>query len=124
MPMTFTCGGMPRWAAPQTYIGNVTVVPALKFVMMKSSNESENDSSAAATMPGKHQRQRHPPERLPLARVEVHRRLLQPRVQPGQPSLDGDHDERHAEHHVRDEDRPETKRYTGRRRRGPAATSP
>ena len=50
--MTLTCGGMPRCAAPQTNIGNVTSLPALKFVMMKSSNDSENASSAAATMPG------------------------------------------------------------------------
>ncbi len=43
---------MPRCAEPQTNIGNVIVLPWLKFVTMKSSNESENASSAAARMPG------------------------------------------------------------------------
>ena len=52
MPTTLTCGGMPRCAAPQTNIGNVIVLPWLKFVTMKSSNDSEKLSSAAAMMPG------------------------------------------------------------------------
>ena len=33
-------------------MGNVTVLPELKFVMMKSSKERENESIAAPTMPG------------------------------------------------------------------------
>ena len=99
-------------------------VPELKFVMMKSSNDSENASSAAATMPGQHQRQRDPAERLPLAGVQVHRRLLQPRVHPGQPRLDRDHHERHAEHHVRDDDRSRSRAARRRRRTAPAATCP
>src|SRR5690606_2901108 len=52
VPTTFTSRGMPRWAEPQTNIGNVTLVPELKLVMMKSSNDSDNDNSAAAAMPG------------------------------------------------------------------------
>ena len=52
VPTTLTCGGMPRCAAPQTYIGNVIVLPWLKLVTMKSSNDSEKLSSAAARMPG------------------------------------------------------------------------
>ena len=51
-PITFTCGGMPRCALPQTYIGKVTVWPLLKLVMMKSSKDSEKASRAAAAMPG------------------------------------------------------------------------
>ena len=53
MPTTLTCGGMPRWAEPQTNIGKVIVLPWLKFVTMKSSKDSEKLSSAAARMPGK-----------------------------------------------------------------------
>ncbi len=53
VPMTLTCMGTPRWATPQTYIGNVVVVPALRLVMMKSSKDSEKLSSAAPRMPGK-----------------------------------------------------------------------
>ena len=35
VPMTLTCTGAPRWAAPQTYIGNVIELGlALKLVMM------------------------------------------------------------------------------------------
>ncbi len=34
------------------YFGNVVTEPELKFVMMKSSKLSANDSSAAAMMPG------------------------------------------------------------------------
>ena len=52
MPTTLTCIGTPRWATPQTYIGKVVVLPALRLVMMKSSKDSENDSSAAPRMPG------------------------------------------------------------------------
>src|SRR3954451_3426281 len=51
-PTTLTCGGMPRCAAPQTYMGNVTVLPELKLVMMKSSKDREKASSDAARMPG------------------------------------------------------------------------
>ena len=79
VPITLTCGGMPRCAEPHTNIGNVIVLPWLKFVTMKSSNDSEKLSSAAARMPGEHQREGDPPERLPLVGVEVHRRLLQSR---------------------------------------------
>ena len=52
VPTTLTCGGMPRCAAPHTYIGKVMVLPWLKFVTMKSSKDSEKLSSAAARMPG------------------------------------------------------------------------
>ncbi len=51
-PTTFASGGIPRPAAPHTYMGNVTVWPLVKLVITKSSNDSENARSAAATMPG------------------------------------------------------------------------
>ena len=86
------------------------MLPELKLVTMKSSKDSENDSSAAATMPGSDQREGHPQEGLRLVGVEVHRGLLEPRVQPRQPGLDGDDHERQAEHDVRDHDRPEAER--------------
>ena len=47
-----TCGGIATRAAPQTNSGNVTVEPALKFVITKSSTDSANASSAAASTPG------------------------------------------------------------------------
>ena len=50
--MTFACGGMPRAAETYTNFGNVVTLPELKFVMMKSSKDSANASSAAARMPG------------------------------------------------------------------------
>src|SRR5882757_101080 len=53
VPTTLICGGMSRWAEPHTYIGKVTVRPAFRFVMMKSSKDKEKLSSAAARMPGK-----------------------------------------------------------------------
>ena len=53
VPTTLICIGMVRRETPQTYIGNVVVVPAFRLVMMKSSNDSENASSAAPRMPGK-----------------------------------------------------------------------
>ncbi len=53
VPTTLTCIGTPRWATPHTYMGKVVVVPALRLVTMKSSNESEKLSSAAPRMPGK-----------------------------------------------------------------------
>ena len=109
-PITLTCGGMPRCAAPHTYSGNVTVVPLLKFVMMKSSNDSENASSAARGDARHDQRQRDVPEGRALVGVEVHRRLLQPRVEAGEAGLDRHDDEADAEHDVGDEDRAEAQR--------------
>src|SRR3954468_8751104 len=53
VPTTFTCMGTPRWATPQTYKGNVVVVPELRLVTMKSSKLSEKASKAAPRMPGK-----------------------------------------------------------------------
>ena len=49
---TFTCGGTETRAMPQTKIGNVCVAPALKYVITKSSMESANPSSAAASIAG------------------------------------------------------------------------
>ena len=43
-PTTLASGGMPRPAAPQTYMGNVTVWPLVKLVMTKSSNDNEKAS--------------------------------------------------------------------------------
>src|SRR5919107_5157308 len=50
--MTFASAGIPRDAEMYTYFGNVETEPELKFVMMKSSKLSANDSSAAARIPG------------------------------------------------------------------------
>ena len=50
--MTLIWTGVPRCADPQTNMGKVTVEPALKLVMMKSSKDSAKDSSAPAAMPG------------------------------------------------------------------------
>src|SRR5207249_2723349 len=36
VPITFTCGGAPTRAAPHTNSGNVTLLPATKFVITKS----------------------------------------------------------------------------------------
>ena len=44
---------MPTFTAPYTHRGNVWTVPALKFVITKSSMERANASSAPARMPGK-----------------------------------------------------------------------
>ena len=49
---TLTCGGIETRAAPQMNSGNVTVEPALKFVITKSSIDSAKASSAAASTPG------------------------------------------------------------------------
>ena len=43
---------MPRREETQTNFGKVLTSPELKLVMMKSSNDSENASSAPAAMPG------------------------------------------------------------------------
>ena len=51
-PITLTCGGAATRAAPQTKSGNVTVVPALKLVITKSSTESAKTSSPAASTAG------------------------------------------------------------------------
>ena len=50
--MTLACAGMPRSEETQTNLGNVLTSPELKLVMMKSSKDRENASSAPATMPG------------------------------------------------------------------------
>ena len=52
VPMTFTCGGAPTRAAPQTKSGNVTSLPALKYVITKSSTERAKASRNAARIPG------------------------------------------------------------------------
>ena len=60
VPTTLICIGIPRWAAPQTNIGKVTVWPELRLVMMKSSKDSEKLSSAADDDAGDHQREASP----------------------------------------------------------------
>ena len=80
VPMTLICTGVPRCAEPQTNMGKVTVEPALKLVMMKSSKESAKASSAPAAMPGGAIGQGDPQEGLRGPRVEVLRGLLQARV--------------------------------------------
>ena len=89
-------------------MGKVLTAPELKFVMMKSSKLSEKDSSAGGQGFRCHQGKRDPPEGLPLVGVEIHGGLFQPRVEPLQSGLDGDHHETDAEHHMCDHDRPET----------------
>ena len=49
MPLTST--GIPRWAAPKMYSGNVTVVPELKLETTKSSIESATVSYTHLTLP-------------------------------------------------------------------------
>src|SRR3954451_4706306 len=53
VPMTWTWGGRLLRMLAQTQSGNVVAVPAVKLVMMKSSIDSENASSAPARMPGR-----------------------------------------------------------------------
>ncbi len=52
VPTTLICIGIVLRETPQTYIGNVVVLPAFRLVMMKSSNDSEKLSIAAAAIPG------------------------------------------------------------------------
>ena len=52
VPITFTCGGAPTRAAPQTKSGNVTWLPALKYVTTKSSIEIAKQSTSEARMAG------------------------------------------------------------------------
>ena len=111
-PITLAWAGMPRSEDTQTNFGKVLTAPELKFVMMKSSKDSANASRAPADDARGDERQGDPPERLPLVRVEVHRRLLQAWVQAGDPGLDGDDDEADAEHDVGDHDGPEAQRDT------------
>ena len=87
MPTTLTCIGTPRCATPQTYIGNVVVLPALRLVMMKSSNDSEKLSSAAPRMPGKTSGKVTRQNVWLGVGIEVHRRLFEGVVEPGQPGL-------------------------------------
>ena len=82
MAITLTCGGIDTRAAPQMKSGNVTVEPALKFVITKSSTDRAKASSAAAQHPGRDQRQCHAHERLEAVRAEVLRRLLELRSKP------------------------------------------
>ncbi len=51
-PITFTCGGTPRAAWPQTYTGNVISLPELKYVITKSSTEIANASRPPARIAG------------------------------------------------------------------------
>src|SRR5581483_8481036 len=52
VPMTLICGGTATRAAPQTNSGNVIVVPALKYVITKSSIDKAKASRPAARIPG------------------------------------------------------------------------
>ncbi len=108
VPMTLICIGIGVAPTPHTNIGNVTVLPELRLVMMKSSNDSENASSAAPRMPGNtsgnviRQNVCHSLAYRSMAACSM------PRVHAREPRLDGDHHERQAEHDVGDQDRPET----------------
>ena len=75
---TLICGGVAVRDWPKIWIGNVVVLgPDTKYVMMKSSIDSANDSRNAARMPGHDQRQRDLEERARRRRAEVHRRVLE-----------------------------------------------
>ena len=52
LPITFTCGGAPTRAAPQTKSGNVISEPETKYVITKSSTERAKPSSAAESTAG------------------------------------------------------------------------
>ena len=107
MPITFTCGGAPTRAAPQTNSGNVVLDPALKYVTTKSSIEIAKQSRSAARIAGAISGSVTFRKVDPLVRAEVHRRLLEVAVEPDQPRLDRDDGEADAEHDVGDQDRPE-----------------
>lgn len=51
-PITFAWAGIPRAAAVYTNFGKVVTVPELKLVIIKSSKDNENESKAAAAIPG------------------------------------------------------------------------
>src|SRR4029079_15528821 len=53
VPIANTCGGMPTLTDPYTQSGNVSVWPATKMVMMKSSIEREGARSDAERIAGK-----------------------------------------------------------------------
>ena len=120
--------GLRRDAAlrrtPRRTSGRCSPSPELKLVMMKSSKDSANASSAPASDARRDQRQGDPPEGLQLVGVEVHRRLLEPRVQARDPRLHGDHDEADAEHDVRDDDRPEARGCIRRLRNSASSEAP
>src|SRR5204862_1569093 len=52
VPITLICGGVATRAEPQTKIGNVTRLPALKYVTTKSSIEIAKHRSSAARIAG------------------------------------------------------------------------
>ena len=104
MASTFTCGGNFTRNAPLMYSGNVTSEPALKSVMMKSSIDRANDSSAAARMPGRMQRERDLPERSQRRRPEVLSCLFERPVEPADAGPHRERDEAHLEHDVGDHD--------------------
>ena len=52
VPITFTCGGAPTRAAPQTNKGKVVRDPELKYVTTKSSIEIAKQSNIAARIAG------------------------------------------------------------------------
>ncbi len=75
---TLICGGVAVRDWPKIRTGNVVVLgPDTKYVMMKSSIDSANESSDAARMPGSDQRQRHLAEGARRRRTEIHRRILE-----------------------------------------------
>ena len=106
-PITLTWGGTPRAAWPQTKTGNVISLPELKYVMTKSSTEMAKAEQPAGEDRGPEQRQRHEPERRQTGGAEVRRGFLEVAVEVDEARAHGDDDEGDAEHHVRDEDRPE-----------------
>ena len=110
VPMTWICGGRLLRMLAQTQIGKVCSVPDVNWVMMKSSIESENASSAAGQDARQDQREGHLPERRPLVRPEVHRRLLEVAREPLHPGPDGDDHVADVEHDVGDEDRLDAER--------------
>ena len=105
---TLICGGVAVRDCPKIRTGKVVVLgPETKYVMMKSSIDSANDSRNGREDPGNDQRQRDPEERARRVRAEVHRRVLERPVEAPQSGLDRERDVAHAEHDVRDQDRRE-----------------
>ena len=103
---TLICGGVAVRDWPKIRIGNVVVLgPETKYVMMKSSIDSANDSRNAARIPGVISGSVTLQERPRRVRAEVHRRVLERPVEAAEPRLHRERDVADAEHDVREHDR-------------------
>ena len=107
VPITFTCGGAPTRAAPQTNKGKVVLRSGVEVRHDEIVDRDREAEQHRGEDRGGDQRQRHLAEGRPLVCAEIHRRLFEMSVETDQPRLHGDHREADAEHDVRDQDRPE-----------------